>query len=155
MKKWPHNPISVDEVPHQCEVTYTQTNLFKILLNQPEIGLYLPFSDWFLYKRTSVCVPNQSVHGIYKLISGWFHKIWKRFLCVYASLQLWGILAPSHFRLGWICVHPLDDWCIADEYIYTYLYIYVFILIVSCTSTGSCRHTVCTLTVIHDNSQTL
>ena len=26
---------------------YTQRNLFEILLNQPEIRLYLPFSDWF------------------------------------------------------------------------------------------------------------
>ena len=25
----------------------TQRNLFQILVNQPEIGLYLPFSDWF------------------------------------------------------------------------------------------------------------
>ena len=25
----------------------TQRNIFKILLNQPEIRLYLPFSDWF------------------------------------------------------------------------------------------------------------
>ena len=27
--------------------TCTQRNLFEILLNQPEIRLYLPFSDWF------------------------------------------------------------------------------------------------------------
>ena len=26
---------------------YTQRNIFEILLNQPEIRLYLPFSEWF------------------------------------------------------------------------------------------------------------
>ena len=34
--------------------TYTQRDLFEILLNQNEIRLYLPFSDWFGTKRTSV-----------------------------------------------------------------------------------------------------
>ena len=29
-----------------CRI-YTQKNLFEILLNQPEIRLYLPFSGWF------------------------------------------------------------------------------------------------------------
>ena len=29
-------------------------NIFKILLNQPEIRLYLPFFDWYGSKRTSV-----------------------------------------------------------------------------------------------------
>ena len=33
---------------------YTQRNLFKILLNQTELRLHLPFSDWFGSKRTSV-----------------------------------------------------------------------------------------------------
>ena len=32
----------------------TQRYLFEILLNQTEIRLYLPFSDWFWTKRTSV-----------------------------------------------------------------------------------------------------
>ena len=45
--------------------------------------MYLPFSDWFGTKRTlSACVPNQSVHGKYNLISVWFNKIWERFPCV-------------------------------------------------------------------------
>ena len=34
--------------------TQIQKNLFEILLNQTEIRLYLPFSDWFSTKRTSV-----------------------------------------------------------------------------------------------------
>ena len=33
---------------------YTRRNLFEILLNQREIKLQLPFSDWFGTKRTSV-----------------------------------------------------------------------------------------------------
>ena len=32
----------------------TQRNLFEILFNQPEVKLYLPFSDWFGTKLTSV-----------------------------------------------------------------------------------------------------
>ena len=34
--------------------TNTQRKLFEILLNQPEIRLYLPFYDWFRSKWTSV-----------------------------------------------------------------------------------------------------
>ena len=58
---------------------------FEILSNQPEIRLYLPFSDWFgtANGQCPFAVPNQSVHGKYNLISGWFDKISKRFLCVY------------------------------------------------------------------------
>ena len=37
----------------RCKI-YTQRNLFQVLLNQTEIRLYLPFSDWFGAKRTSV-----------------------------------------------------------------------------------------------------
>ena len=33
---------------------YTQGNIFEILWNQTEIRLYLPFSEWFGIKRTSV-----------------------------------------------------------------------------------------------------
>ena len=33
---------------------YTQWIFFEIILNKTEIGLYLPFSDWFGTKRTSV-----------------------------------------------------------------------------------------------------
>ena len=35
---------------------YTQRNFSGVLLNQPEIMLYLPFSDWFGSKRTSVWI---------------------------------------------------------------------------------------------------
>ena len=36
--------------------SYTQRNLFEILLNQPKIRLCLPFSDWFGSERTSVWI---------------------------------------------------------------------------------------------------
>ena len=36
---------------------YTQRSLFKTILNQPEIRLYLPFFDWFGSKRTTVWIP--------------------------------------------------------------------------------------------------
>ena len=35
---------------------YTHRNLFEILLNQPQIRLYLPFSDWYGSKRMSVWI---------------------------------------------------------------------------------------------------
>ena len=35
-------------------MAYTLTNRFETLLNQPEIRLYVPFSDWFEAKRSSV-----------------------------------------------------------------------------------------------------
>ena len=34
----------------------SQTNIFEILLNQPEVRLYLLFSDWFGSKWTSVWI---------------------------------------------------------------------------------------------------
>ena len=41
-----------------CQVGnyYTQRNPFWIFFNQPEIRLYLPFSDWFGSKRKSVSI---------------------------------------------------------------------------------------------------
>ena len=38
----------------RSQSAYTQRNLFGSLLNETEIRLYLPFSDWFGAKRTSV-----------------------------------------------------------------------------------------------------
>ena len=40
--------------------SHAERNLFEILLNQPGIRLYLPFSDWFgTQTDTSVCVPKK------------------------------------------------------------------------------------------------
>ena len=44
--------------PALSGLEYTEKNLFEILLNQPEIRSYLPFSDWFGTKRTSVWFQN-------------------------------------------------------------------------------------------------
>ena len=45
------------EVVFRVSLGYTQRNLFEIfLLNQPEIRLYLLFSDWFRSKRKSVWI---------------------------------------------------------------------------------------------------
>ena len=59
----------------------------EILLNQPEIRLYLPFSDWFetANGQCPFTVQNQPENGKYNLISGWFNKISKRFLCVHGD----------------------------------------------------------------------
>ena len=41
---------------------YRRRNLFEILLNQPEIKLYSPFSDWFGTKQTSIwCKINRKM----------------------------------------------------------------------------------------------
>ena len=41
---------------HMLSGRYTQRNSFKILLNQTEIRLYLPLSNWFGSKQTSVWI---------------------------------------------------------------------------------------------------
>ena len=64
-----------------CCNAYTQRSLFETLLNQTEIRLYLPFSDWFWTKRTvfpnqnPIPIQNQSENGKYNLIWVWFNKI--------------------------------------------------------------------------------
>ena len=50
----------------------------QILLNQTEIRLYLPLSDWLGTKRTSVWFQINR-----KMVNtSWFNKVLKRFLCV-------------------------------------------------------------------------
>ena len=50
--------------------SYTQRNLFEILLNQTEIRLYIPLSDGFITKRTSVS---------FQIIQKMVNTIWFRF----------------------------------------------------------------------------
>ena len=66
----------------------TQRNIYKISLNQTEIRLYLPFSDWFGAANGHYLfgVPNQSENSKYNLISVWFYKISKIFPCVYSAV---------------------------------------------------------------------
>ena len=68
--------VATSESPQNVasECFYTKKNLFEILLNQPEIR--------YIYHFSIDLDPNQSENGKYKLISGWFNKILKRFLCV-------------------------------------------------------------------------
>ena len=55
-----HNPFHLQGIINPflsvCTIFYTQRNLLEILLNQTEIRLYLPFSDWFGSKRKSVWI---------------------------------------------------------------------------------------------------
>ena len=69
--------------------SYTLRNLFEILLNQPEIRLYLPSFDWFgtANGHCPFAVPNQSENGEYNLISVWFNKILKKFLHVWVTFS--------------------------------------------------------------------
>ena len=61
--------------------SYTEKYIFEILLNQTEIRLYLPCTDWF---RTAN--GQCPLHGKYNLISVWFNKISKKIsLCVIAK----------------------------------------------------------------------
>ena len=67
----------------------TQGNIPQILLNQTELRLYLPCTDWFGTANGyfPIVLPNRSENGKYNLISDWFNKISKRFLCVYVNLS--------------------------------------------------------------------
>ena len=66
------------------KTSYSQGNLFEILLNETEIRLYLPCTDWFgtANGHRSFDVPNQLKNDKCNLISVSFNKISKRFLCV-------------------------------------------------------------------------
>ena len=104
---------------------YTQRNLFKILLNQTEIRLYLPYSDWFgaADGRSPFAVPNQSGNGKYNLISGWFNKIFEKIYlwyhwnplkgslrtAVHHSNMLTRVLRDSHLVLITPRSHEPDD----------------------------------------------
>ena len=60
-------------------LSYTQKNLFEILLNQPEIRLCLPFSNWFGSKPTSILIKINR-----KMVNtNWFRvdliRFWKEF----------------------------------------------------------------------------
>ena len=81
-----HHYNSSDVVSGRCvvvtSVIYTQRNLSEISLDQTEIRLYLPFSDWFWTKRTSVwCQINRKMANTiwYRLDLIRFRKY---FLCV-------------------------------------------------------------------------
>ena len=78
---------------------YIQRKLFGILLNQTEIRLYLPCTDWFgtANGQCPFAVPNQSENGKYNLVSVWFKEIPKRFLCVYLPLQSYYVYNTIYF----------------------------------------------------------
>ena len=95
---------------------------FLNLINQTEIRLYLPFSDWFGTKRMAVwfgtengrsfSAPNQSGNGKYNLISGWFNLISKIFPCVQDCSYSFGRVAPKDFSCGrsdWKRWHLLSE----------------------------------------------
>ena len=94
---------NLKELRSSSKLMYTQTNIFWILLNEPEIRLYLPFFDWFGTKRTSVWFQNQSENVKYNLTWVWFNKIWKILLCslVPSSLRTEGtaslLYLPLHY----------------------------------------------------------
>ena len=70
---------------------YTQRNLFELLFNQTVIRLYLPLSDWFRTKRTSVW---------FQINRNMVYKIW--FRCDLISFRKdfsvctnwWGVFGP-------------------------------------------------------------
>ena len=59
----------------------------EILLNQIKIRFHLPFSNWFGTGngQSPFAVINKLENGKYNLISIWFNKIPKRFVCVYVG----------------------------------------------------------------------
>ena len=82
------------------EVAYTQKKLFKIILNQPEIRLYLPFSDWFGTKQTSVClqINRKMVNTI------WFQIDLIRFRKDFSVCRGRYRAFPNHHQIT-VCVH--------------------------------------------------
>ena len=77
--------IRIQNGGYSTSAPCTRRNLFEIALNQTEIRLHLPCTDWFgtANGHCPFTVPNHSVYGKYNLISVWFNKISNRFLCVY------------------------------------------------------------------------
>ena len=73
----------------QCHVflfVHTDRIFFEILLNQPKIRLYLPFSGWFGPKLTSVWFQiNRKMVNII-----WFWLFWKK--CTKTSVHVWSII---------------------------------------------------------------
>ena len=74
---------------------HTQKNLFEILLNQPDIRFYLPFSDWYGTKRTSVWfqINWKTINTI------WFRVDLIRFLCVYSAAERLAYLSMLESQL--------------------------------------------------------
>ena len=71
-------------IPYGDSIACAQRIFFEILLDQNEIRLYLPFSDWFgIANGRPFSVPNRLENGKYNLMSAWFNKISKIFLCVH------------------------------------------------------------------------
>ena len=94
---------------------YTQRNLFEIIINQTEIILYFPFSDWFgaTNGQCQFAVTNQTENGKYNIILTWFNKISKIFPCVLQTLYPPSFIATIH------------DTCMAALLgLYVYIYIY-------------------------------
>ena len=114
---WCFRPLTNNEAFVFLEDSHTQRNVFEILSNQPEIRLYIPFSDWFGTADGQQCpfaVSNQSENGKYNLISGWFNKIWKRFLCVRGKgsecqgAAAYFIFIPTTWHAGINLPHEMD-----------------------------------------------
>ena len=60
---------------YKHQTPYTQRNLFGILLNQTEIRLYVPVSDWFGTKRTpfgAKSIGKWQIQSDFGLITIWF-----------------------------------------------------------------------------------
>ena len=58
-----------------CQSQHTQWNLFRILLNQTEIRLYIPCTDWFGTKLPAVWFQINRENGKYNLISVALQKL--------------------------------------------------------------------------------
>ena len=87
--------------PLRALIVYTKRNLIKLTCKQ------IVFTNFrLIWNQTDVrLVPNQSVHGKYSLISGWFNKFSKRFLCVY-------ILCTQFLRAKFSIHIPITKKCI-------------------------------------------
>ena len=110
---------------HSCCTSWQQTqrNFSGVLLNQHEIRLHLPFSDWIGSKRSFVWIQinRKMVNKI------WFRldliRFWKKLLCVYGGESV------SGFGNRWALFWQAEGSGIYTRQMYTYIlciYIYVF-----------------------------
>ena len=100
--------------------------IFQILLNNTDIRLYLPFSDWFgtVNEQCPFAVLNQPENGKYNLISVRFEKISKQIICVRLCLREPHV--SRHNRDPTEC-HPWTPWH----------HIFIFLIVSNKESKGS------------------
>ena len=87
--------VEARTTPRRCDRMFhllcNQRNLFEIILNQPEIRLYIPFLYWFASKRTSIWMSVSTINTI------WFRVDLMRFRKAFSVCRQYTHLINSTF----------------------------------------------------------